>query len=129
VPDAGRLHPVSSASRNRGLAPSGSLLMGEEQDTLGLADLLAAAKCHEPEDVEPWHMLRHTFASHFVMAGGSLFALQRLLGHASPTQTQRYAHLAPDFMASEIAKMNFAPAAPAKVSDLGEARRRRSAKR
>lgn len=47
------------------------------------------------------HDLRHTFASHFVMNGGSLHDLQALLGHSSPTMTQRYAHLAPGYLESK----------------------------
>ena len=30
-----------------------------------------------------FHTLRHTFASHYVMRGGSLVKLQAILGHAS----------------------------------------------
>lgn len=43
-----------------------------------------------------FHDLRHTFASHWVMNGGDLYKLQRILGHTTPALTQRYAHLAPD---------------------------------
>ncbi|MFH1979033.1 MAG: tyrosine-type recombinase/integrase [Patescibacteria group bacterium] len=39
------------------------------------------------------HTLRHTFASHLVMAGASIKAIQELLGHANVTTTMRYAHL------------------------------------
>lgn len=43
-----------------------------------------------------FHSLRHTFASHWVMNGGDLYALQAILGHKDPKMTQRYAHLKPD---------------------------------
>ncbi|MCC8456768.1 tyrosine-type recombinase/integrase [Photorhabdus aegyptia] len=33
------------------------------------------------------HVLRHTFASHFVMKGGNIVALQQILGHANIQQT------------------------------------------
>jgi integrase len=44
------------------------------------------------------HILRHTFASHFMMNGGNILALQRILGHHSLTMTMRYAHLSPDHL-------------------------------
>jgi integrase len=55
----------------------------------------------------PWHALRHTFASHFVMNGGSILALQKLLGHADIKMTLLYAHLAPDFLGDELNKVKF----------------------
>jgi integrase len=55
----------------------------------------------KPRHYIVFHGLRHTFASHFMMRGGDLFKLQKLLGHQSVAMTQRYAHLSPDAFAGE----------------------------
>jgi integrase/recombinase XerD len=39
------------------------------------------------------HDLRHTFASHMVQSGATLFEVQTSLGHASSQMTARYSHL------------------------------------
>lgn len=44
------------------------------------------------------HVLRHTFASHFMMNGGNILTLQRVLGHSSLQTTMIYAHLSPDHL-------------------------------
>lgn len=44
------------------------------------------------------HVLRHTFASHYVMNGGNIVKLRDVLGHSEITTTMRYAHLAPDHL-------------------------------
>lgn len=44
------------------------------------------------------HVLRHTFASHFIQKGGSILTLQEILGHPCLAVTRRYAHLAPDYL-------------------------------
>lgn len=56
-------------------------------------------------DGQMTHILRHTFASHFIQHGGNILTLQRLLGHHSITMTLRYAHLAPDHLQDAI-KLN-----------------------
>ncbi|MTW57881.1 tyrosine-type recombinase/integrase [Citrobacter sp. JL976] len=44
------------------------------------------------------HVLRHTFASHFMMRGGNILVLQQILGHSTITMTMKYAHFAPDHL-------------------------------
>ncbi len=51
------------------------------------------------------HVLRHTFASHYMMNGGNILALQKILGHSSLNMTMKYSHLAPDYL-REILKIN-----------------------
>lgn len=51
------------------------------------------------------HVLRHTFASHFMINGGNILTLQRTLGHSNISQTMKYAHLAPDHL-EEVTRLN-----------------------
>ncbi|HNN98480.1 tyrosine-type recombinase/integrase [Haliangium sp. UPWRP_2] len=81
---------------------------GMQRDTssvFGLPGLLRAAGCRVP--AHPWHALRHTFASHFIMAGGNILTLQKILGHSDVKVTLIYAHLAPDFIAEEMNRLRF----------------------
>lgn len=56
------------------------------------------ARCGFKTPGQLTHILRHTFASHFVMAGGDLRTLKDILGHADITTTMVYAHLAPEHL-------------------------------
>jgi integrase len=49
-----------------------------------------------------FHDLRHTFASNLVMAGVKIEKVQKLMGHKMIAMTQRYAHLAPGYLAESI---------------------------
>jgi integrase len=53
-----------------------------------------------------WHTLRHTFASHLVMRGAPVPAVQELMGHATIDMTMRYTHLAPSTMRTAIDLLN-----------------------
>lgn len=48
-----------------------------------------------------FHDLRHTYASHFMMSGGDLYALQAILGHSDSRMTQRYAHLSKSYLSGK----------------------------
>lgn len=51
------------------------------------------------------HVLRHTFASHFMMGGGNILTLQRVLGHSDLRMTMIYAHMAPEHL-EEAVRLN-----------------------
>jgi integrase len=112
--DAGLAFPVLDGE---------TLRMGCDNDMLGIKQLMRGAGCHVLG--KPWHDLRHTYASHFVMAGGSILALKEILGHADIKTTMRYAHLGPDYLKAEAARVSFVPAQPAGVASLDDERRRR----
>jgi integrase len=46
------------------------------------------------------HVLRHSFASHFMMNGGDILTLQKILGHSTIIMTMRYAHLSSEHLKS-----------------------------
>lgn len=48
------------------------------------------------------HVLGQTFASHFMMNGGNILALQRILGYSDLKMTMRYAHLAPEHLEAAV---------------------------
>ena len=52
------------------------------------------------------HTMRHTFAKTFLLNGGDVFSLQRLLGHSDITVTRQYIHLNDKELKIQAAKYN-----------------------
>jgi integrase len=52
------------------------------------------------------HSLRHTYGAHLVMAAVPLRTVQVLMGHASFKTTERYAHLAPDYLKDQALRIS-----------------------
>lgn len=48
------------------------------------------------------HVLRHTFASHFMMNGGNILVLKNILGHTDIKMTMRYAHFSPNHLEDAV---------------------------
>lgn len=64
-------------------------------------DILRKVKPDLPKG-QALHVLRHTFATHFMINGGNIITLQRILGHTTIEQTMAYAHFAPDYLSDAI---------------------------
>ena len=54
-----------------------------------------------------FHSLRHTFASHYMMSGGNIYDLKKLMGHSDIETTERYAHLAPEHLREKARLVSF----------------------
>lgn len=65
------------------------------------AEAIAIAKIELPVG-QNTHVLRHTFASHFVINGGNILSLMKILDHSDISITMKYAHLAKDHFIDAI---------------------------
>ena len=54
-----------------------------------------------------FHDLRHTFASNFLMGGGNIYDLQKILGHSTVQVTERYTHLIPEHLQGKTEVLGF----------------------
>jgi len=84
------------------------LEVGQTESDLFTVRYYAAWKCvkralpkHVP-DGQATHVLRHSFASHFMMNGGNILVLQRILGHSKIEQTMAYAHFSPEHLIEAV---------------------------
>ncbi|MCT4620591.1 MAG: tyrosine-type recombinase/integrase [Marinisporobacter sp.] len=52
------------------------------------------------------HILRHTFATKYLIEGGDIFSLQQILGHTSLEMVRRYSHLASSYVIANHKKLS-----------------------
>lgn len=93
VPVSAELFKEITDNKRRGLFP--------DVDYYEVIGTLKRIAPHLPKG-QAVHVLRHTFASHFMMNGGNILALQKILGHATITQTMVYSHFAPDYLMDAV---------------------------
>jgi integrase len=118
VPIGDSVLPVLAARVK--LAGKGGLLWpGEARDERGRAKPLvkvtvwrafkgALTRAGMDNEMSP-HDLRHTFATHYLINGGDIFRLSRILGHASVTETEKtYAHYDPRKHTDDYGRVSFA---------------------
>jgi integrase len=51
------------------------------------------------------HDVRHTYGAHFMMSGGDLTTLSKILGHSNAWTTERYGHLSESHVAREVGRV------------------------
>ncbi len=52
------------------------------------------------------HLLRHTFATRYLMNGGDAFSLQMILGHTSLEMTRKYSHIASSYTVKNLKNLS-----------------------
>ncbi len=96
------LNYISSTERN--IFVPGHLFLENNQETAltknAVSIMFSKLKTIDP-DIYP-HLLRHTFATSFILGGGSLEVLRILMGHESYDVTKQYLHIA-----SQLKVMDF----------------------
>jgi integrase len=80
----------------------------------------AACKKAGLKGVSP-HTMRHTYASHLVMAGTNLRVVQQYLGHTNIQTTMRYSHLSKEHLANQADAICFRMIVDAPVVQLPQA--------
>jgi integrase len=100
--------------------PRGTIVSGGVRTKPGVREIYKLAlKRAGLDQTLRWHDLRHTMASHWMMDGGDIFKLSRILGHSNVTMTLRYAHLAPTAFEADYGRLGFhVPTEPAKLVEL-----------
>jgi integrase len=98
-------HRASLKPRFRAAAcPVFPLPRRQHYDTVRSAWLVIKQEAELPAKLRI-HDLRHSYASHAVMSGETLFATSRLLGHSHVQMTARYAHLADSALLATVEKI------------------------
>lgn len=75
----------------------GGKLFRLKQSFMKFNKALTAAKIELPKG-QKTHVLRHSYASHFMINGGNILTLQKILDHSDIKLTMIYAHLAPNHL-------------------------------
>ena len=115
VPDRVREAAVERVAIVRQQRPQHSTIVAEDKGIAGMAPAPGWRSRHARSLYDSAaltgvtrfhvHKTRHTFACDWLARGGSLTALQQLLGHSSVTTTQRYASLFTEHLVAEARRI------------------------
>jgi integrase len=99
--------PQNRFDRARKAAVSPAVLALHEAKHEG--EIQACEDCQQHALKGGPHTMRHTYASHFLAGGGTLFRLGRILGHTNSVVTERYSHMLPGALEDEAGRVSIAP--------------------
>jgi integrase len=99
----GFLFPATQPGRRAGRTgtPARFMRPGTLHEALRAAFASEAVRTAKIAPVTWYQATRHTFASQWVISGGSMERLALILGHSSTEVTRRYAHLKPEHLGAE----------------------------
>ena len=89
-PVIGNVHFIAANDNDRMFPPKQNAKGRRQRVEGSFEDLLDRAEIRDFR----FHDLRHTFASWYMMNGGDLYELAKILGHSNIKMTERYAKLA-----------------------------------
>lgn len=69
-------------------------------------DLVQRYNRNRGVDKTSCHLFRHTFAKHWILAGGDIFRLQKILGHSDLTVTREYVNMFAQDLQMDFEKFN-----------------------
>ncbi|WP_020410985.1 phage integrase [Hahella ganghwensis] len=100
-----RIIPISTELADEILTgrPRFGRLFASNSSNEAFRSAVKRANIHLP-DGQLTHVLRHTFASHYMINDGNILKLKDALGHSTLTMTIRYAKLAPKHLADVVTK-------------------------
>lgn len=120
----GLVVPPARPGRRSGPARAPALTVRSQTLNERLRGALKAVRL-TGRDLDWYRATRHTYASHYVQAGGSLHRLAQLLGHSSADVTLRYAHLQPAVVAeADEARLPVRLSAPPAPADSAKDRQK-----
>lgn len=105
VPVNPHLHTMLAGMKSHGIRPDQRVFTAS-YSAFG-KKFLKAVKRAELDGKVSLHTLRHTFASHLVMAGVDLASIQEILGHHDVSVTMIYAHVAPGHLAKTVERLPY----------------------